>query len=750
MNFSTAPRVLQTIRAGDTVEWNRGENRTKINNQANCVPPLTPETAKKLGIKINVNWGELMTLLAHARRQYMNAFWSNLLFFKVTIPLAPSEMQADWGNQITTLINKPMRNSLPYFELHRSKWAAVVCHGPGPMMWYRKDHWKPDFVAIEDLRVPTDTTLDFENLDWWAVRQMYTPGELMNAAFNDSKHNKWDKKAVAKILKNYKEINFDDPSNAYDWETQPEKLAELVKQDGGYYASDAMPKIPLWHFYFKDDTDPENKGIFMRIVPETGAVRGDTPEDFLWTSDEPEAETREQLLHCQFGDLCNKAPFNYHSIRSLGFALLEPTFYTNITRCRMLQHIHDNFNVWLRVTDPADRARAQVQEFGNYNVVKPGVDIITQQQRHQIDPNLLEMGMSQLKQLMQEASSSYTQDTDTGTKREQTAYETGVKMQQVNAMMSGLLMTAFIYEGHAYREICRRFCLEDSDDPDILMFQKRCNQYGIPKRWLNHNLWDIEPVTPLGMGNPTMAMASAQQLMGAAGAFDATAQQEIKHEWLIAVTNDARKAARWAPLGKDRAMTDSTRDAQAIFGTLMQGVPLPPREELSATEQIDAMIPMLAGVIVRLEKNGGIADEHDALGLQTVAQYIGGQIQTLVSDPQMKQKVKQYGDVLGKLMNQVKALIQRGQEQKAKQNGNGQDPAAAAKVQAIMMTTAAKLKSKQASDQQKMKQGSEKFVREERREDAKAFADIQREHLKTRVKASHQHNLNRLKTTEEE
>lgn len=745
MNFSTPSRVLQTIRAGDTVEWSRGENRTKINNQANCAPPLSPETAKKLGIKINVNWGELMTLLAHARRQYMNAFWSNLHFFKVSIPLAPSEKQADWGNQITQLINKPMRNSLSYFELHRSKWAAVVCHGPGPMMWYDQTHWKPEFVAIEDLRIPTDTTLDFDNLDWWAVRHIYTPYELLNKAFSDSKRNKWNKKGVARILKNYKEINFEDPTSKYDWETQPEKLAEVVKQDGGYYASDAMPGIPLWHFYFKDETDDNNKGVFMRIVPETQVLIGGAPEEdkFLWTSEEPEAESRDQLLHCQFGDLCNKAPFNYHSIRSLGFALLEPTFYTNITRCRLLQHLHDNFNVWLRVSDPADRARPQVQEFANYGVVKPGVDIITQQQRHQIDPNLVEMGMAQLKQLQQEASSSYTQDIDTGTKREQTAFETGVKMQQINAMMGGLLMNAFIYEGHAYREICRRFCLKNTDDPDILMFQKRCDQYGIPRRWLNHSLWDIEPVTPLGMGNPTMAMASAQQLMSASGAFDATAQQEIKHEWVIAVTNDARKAARWAPLDRGKIITDSTRDAQAIFGTLMQGVPVPPREELSATEQIEAMLPMMAGVIVRLTKAGNVADEHDTTGLQTVAQYIAQQIQSLAGDPQMKQRVKQYGDALGKLMNQVKGLTQRGAEQKAKQNGKG-DPSAAAKVQSIMMTTAAKVKAKQMSDQQKQRQNSEKFIREERRKDAEAFADIERENLKAKVQAR-----NKLKSTSE-
>lgn len=743
MNFSTAPRVQQTIRAGDTVEWERGVNRVKINNAANCAPPLDPAMAKKLGIKINVNWGELMILLAHARRQYMSAFWSNLQFFKVSLPLAPKEHQSEWGAFISEQINKPLRESLSFFELHRSRWASVVCHGVGAMSWHSKYGWEPDYVAIEDLRIPTDTTLDFKNLNWYGQRHIYTPHELLSKAFSKSPLNKWNKKKVADILKNYKEINYDYAPNHYDWETTPEKLAELVKQDGGYFASDAMPGIPLWHFYFLDDTDPKNSGWFLRIVPEQGTVRGGPAEGFLWEGDTPIADRREHMLHCQFGDLCNKAPFNYHSIRSLGFALLEPTFYTNLTRCRLLQHIHDNFNIWLRTSDPIDKARAMVQEFANLGVLKPGVAIVGQQERHQIEADLVEMGMAQLKQLQQEASSTYTQDTDTGTKREQTAYETGIKLQQVNALMGGLLLTAFIYEKHAYKEISRRFCLTKSDDPDVQQFQKRCEEAGIPRRWISVSMWDVEPITPLGMGNPTMAMAAAQQLMAAAPQFDATAQQEIKHEYIIAVTQDARKAARWAPLGGDRGVTNSTRDAQSMFGTLMQGVMVPPREELSGAEQVDALLPLLAGVIVKYESRDNMAKPDEVTGMQEVVQYITLLLQTLSQDPTKKQQVKVFGDKLGKLNNQIKGLAQRGQEAAQKQNGNGQiPPEVQAKIATLMATSQAKLHSKAMTDQMKLKQNSEKFVREERRKDASTFAQIQRDNSAAKAK-------NRLKSTAE-
>ncbi len=441
------------------METIRQSNRVKITDAANCVPPLSEQEAREMGIRINVSWGELAVLISHARRQYMSAFMSNQYFFKVELPYAPAEHQGDWEAFITAEINKPMRNSLPYFELGRSKWASVVTQGVGPQVWFHQDGWKPRYVAMSDLRIATDTTLDFENLGWFAVRRNYTPFELVNEVFNGKKNNRWDKKAAAQILSNYKQLNYTNATNNYDWNNSPEKFAELIKQNGGFYSADAMPTIPLWHFYFEDNTDDDNSGWFMVIVPETGVVRGSETQKFLWDSDKPVAKRLQHLLHCQFGDLTTDAPFKYHSVRSLGFMLLEPTFYTNLTRCRLLQHIHDNFNIWLRTNDPSDKARAQVQEFSNLGVLKTGVSVVPANERHQIDAGLVEMGMAQLKQLMQEASSSYTQSTDTGTQREQTAFETNVKMQQVNAMLGGLLTTAFKYESYAYKEIARRFCM---------------------------------------------------------------------------------------------------------------------------------------------------------------------------------------------------------------------------------------------------------------------------------------------------
>ena len=349
-----------------------------------------------------------------------------------------------------------------------------------------------------------------------------------------------------------------------------------------------------------------------------------------------------------------------------------------------------------------------------------------QAERHQIDAGLVEMAMAQLKQLQQEASASYTQQTDTGTRKEQTAFETSVKIQQVNAMMSGLLMTAFIYETQSYREICRRFCLQKSIDPDIIEFQEWAKRMKIPRAWLDAKLWEVEPVTPLGMGNPAMAQAEAQQLMGWRGAYPPEAQNEILHEATLVVTGDARKAARWAPLGKGQGVTDAQRDAQAMFGTLMQGVPVPPKQGFSPIEQIETLLPLLAGVVVRCTKRDNTATPDEAAGMGAVMQYIGQLIGQLASDPEQKQRVKQYSDGLGQLANQIKGLAQRGAEKAQSQNGGG-NPELAAKMQATVITAKTKAAIAAQKAQQTARHKEKGFVAQQRREDAATFARIQRE-----------------------
>lgn len=746
MNFANAEKVMATIQATDEAAFIQSANRAKVNELFNGAPLLSPGDAKKLGLKINCNLGEAPVLGQSGRRQYQNAFLSRSTFFTVRIPEAPPEKQKNWESFITRKINKSLKKSLKYFELQRSKWAAVLLHGYAPTLFYDPNCVQPEFVALEDFRVPTDSKCDLSNLSWFAVRKAYTEGELACKVWGKYSMPGWDQEKIAEILEAYHDQNWE--AGEAKWSDEPEKMAEIVKQNGGFYAGDAVPTISLFHFYFLDDSNPKKPEWRLRVVPDSQTLS--VPTDGFLFNDGKRCHARDikNLLHVQFGDLNNKPPFLIHSVRSMGFLLMEPLFHRNLLDCRFLQHVHEHMNAWVRVSDVQGKARAQKMDLYDKGILPDGVTIVPNTERHQINPEIVSMAGERMESLKQQASVSYTQDSESGKNEDETATAVMARVSQVNAMMSGLLLTARQYEQFSCEEICRRFCLRRSDDIDAREFQKACKEFGIPSVFVNEEMWEVEVDMPLGNGNPTMEMAQSQMLMTNRVAFDTTAQQEILHEFALAVTNDPKKADRWAPIGKERGITDAQEHAELAFSTLMLGVPVQRKQGLSLIDQIDTMIGLLSGVVARIEKTGNMATPAEIIGMQNVEQYTQQMLQQLAADPKQKQHAKEAASVLGKLMNTVKGFAQRLAEQQKRammqngENGASEAAVAQAKSQAVMMQAGTKAKVTELSARQKMQHKDAAFVKEqqrrdlqtaaeERRKDAAAFGDIQRDHVKT-------------------
>jgi len=727
MTFTSADKVQKTIYASDDVERLRGENRVKVNNLLNCVPPLTADQQRKTNTRINVDWGEGAVIAHHARRQYYKAFREMPNFFKVTVPLAPPDKRGDWSTTLTNAINKILKESAAYGHLHDYQWSNVVSHGIAPKIWHSSDGWLPRFAALDDFRVATDTTTDLENLGYFAERRNYTPGELARKVFGEHADPGWNKPAIQTILKAYHKDDWE--RTTYDWNTAPEKMAELYKQNAGFYSGEAAPSIPLWHFYFEDD-NPKKTGWFCRVVPDRyvrGADNIKNKDAFLYSGTKHFATELSHILHVQFGDLSSVAPFKFHSVRSLGFLIMEPCYWTNLFRCRLLQHAWEDMNMLFRSSDPQDRARLQKLELFDRGFIPDSLAIVPREQRHQINDGLAQFVLANLRQLMSEASASYTQSADTGTAKEQTAYETAVKVSMVNAMLSGLLANAFNQETFAYREICRRFCLPKSNNKDIRKFQKEMTAAGIPRIWLDVERWQIEPEIPIGAGNPVMEVSQINQLMGARSLFGPQAQQEILHDFTRITTGDSRRAQRLVPLEGGPVISDGQSFASAIFGTLMQGVPVMPREGLSPIDQIETLLASMAKVISDMEQVG--PTQPQLVGLNTAAQFVQQLIAQLAQNEAEKERVKMYSDQLGALMNSVKAMAQQLAEQQSQQ-GPQMPPEAQAKIASTMAVTEASIRSKEAMQEQKMRHKEMSFQQKQVQGDAATIADIQRENAK--------------------
>lgn len=512
MKFETADKLRSAIEWLDQVEFRRSQNRVRVVETFEGFPPLSQNEADKQGLRVNCDWKEAPLMFADAAGQYYNAFVGPGEFFSVGIQNAPQDKATEYNDFVTDKIKEIMTRNEHYDALWDNKSAGIVMHGVGLQMWNDPDAWCPDYVAIEDFRCPTDTDLSFRNLPWFAVHRNYTPGEIVEKMGKKNSDPGWNKKALSLMFKAIDDQAFRENTANIDWRS-PEKWVDEMKQLSGWMHSDAVPSVPLWDCYFQDDD-----GKWLRRV----VADADTPglseikDEWIYTSkNRPVADHLSQIIHLLPGDLSNKPPRKYHSIRSLGFTLVEPAFWLNITRCYLVQHTIMGFKPWVRTNDPIDRARQLFVEIGNSCVLPDGVSIVPWEQRHRIDPQLVQFVMANLKQLMGEAGNTYTQDIDTGTAKERTAYETSVLVNMVNSSLSRLLLKAYKKESFAYREICRRLCKKGSLDADAKEFQSACKKAGIPDECLDVTKWKIDPTTTLGQGNKALAISRANQLMAA-------------------------------------------------------------------------------------------------------------------------------------------------------------------------------------------------------------------------------------------
>lgn len=729
----------------------RSPNRAILNSFYNGEPPWTAKEAEENNILINFNDKQGANLLHQARNQYENAFSKQGQFFKITVPSCPKHLQKDYGVKITNHLNHFMRNSREYYYTQDCVWGGVVLHGVGAKVWWDEHGWRPDFVGIQDMLIPTDTNLTLNNLQYFAIRRPMRAGELFRRTIGKGQNMRkgWNLPLVKKLLSDFKDLNTN--TGNYDWANNPEQMTELYKQNLSYYDGDSAPVIWMWDFFYKEETKEEAKsnGWYRVIILDKfcNPIASSTEEktEFIFESETPYASKLDNFIHFQFGDGNNVPPFKYHSIRSLAWLIYDLVWTMNRLNCQFTQHVFEQMMILFRVTDPSDRDRlTKLVLQGIVGLIPEGLNIVTSQERYQVRTDLVQGLMANLKQRVSESSSQYTQSVDSGTQKERTKYEVQAILAQTSALMASMLGRAYRQEHFADVEIARRFAIKDSSDFDVKKFRTLCIEDGIPEQYLNSDRWEVEVEQVLGGGNRMLEMAEASELMNRVHMFDPGAQQEIKHDFVLAVTNNPKKAARLAPLDAPIKVSDSVQMAYAVFGGLMQGVEMEPKEGVNHIEQIETLLGLMAQVVERIKSTDEMGTQQEVIGLQSVAKYIGKHIVILSQNPDEKPRVKTYTDNLSGLMNEVRAFVQRQEEQSASE-GAQQNPETLAKVQSIMAELQASLMAQQEKTRQEMtlKQQKhdqqlqidrEKSASQMQNEQGKALASVAIEGMKAAAK----------------
>lgn len=733
----------------------RSQNRALINSLFNGAPPYTEEEARENKISTNVNTLESTEMALSARRHISNAICAADPLFSVNLDYGPVHKRKEWGKIIEKSINKILVESSEFYDLREGVAGSVVLHGPGPSMWEDDQRWLQTELGVEDVLMPSNTLRSLRNLPAFAIYRSYSVNQLWKMTQGPKRDPGWQMDVVDAALEWIDKETTQLYSDNWKDLWYPEKRVERFKEDGGMYASDLVPTLDCYDFFYWDD-DGEEQGWKRRIIIDAwgqpgmgGIAEGNNLKTrrkelefgkgkFLYNSgDRIYADKLEKFIHFQFGDASAVRPARYHSIRSLGFLTYSVCHLQNRLKCKFNDAVFEALMQYFRVNDPADRDRLQKIDLVHMGILPEGMQFVPPEERWKVDQSLVSEAIGMNRQMLADQSSSFAQDYDEDSGESETATRTMAKVNSQASLVSSMMGTIYYREGSRYREICRRFCIPNSRDADVRKFRVEALSQGVPEDALNSERWDIQVNKIMGGGNRMLEVAQADKLMSIRTALPPESQNDVLYMAVGAYTGDWKLAKNLVP--EMPHVSDSVHDAEITFGALMGGSKVSPRPGLNPIEVIGTMLREIEAKVQEILQSGGVGTPDQFRGLTMAEVYTNSFIQQLAQDESQKEVVKEFSDRLAKIGNEIKAFGQR-QQQAAKkaQEQNGGDPKDAAKVQALILTAQTKAKLASDSHAQRTAQRQLQFEQKQRQDEQKHAADLAMETQKAGLELSKQ------------
>lgn len=705
--FSTPADVLKMVTDMERAMLPRGRDRARMDAQFNGDRPFTEDQERELQIQINSNFLEGFNIAKNGILQTNTALLYKDELVRWRLLDGKPEKRNERASYFTANFNRPLKrgqSSIRFVRRMQNRNIALTGHGIGSLWWPNSNDVLPCYASLDDLLIPTDTTTELqEDTTYFGLNGWLTPYRLYEMSRPDNAQPGWDQKQVSSILSQLRNIQGWN-QDYWNFYLYPEKAESLWKQHAIYLNSDSVPKVKITNFYHQDPTT----GKWWRKVivrAEQTAITVD-PDTFIYNGTTPFADNISQILHIQFGDNSVVAPAKYHSVRGLFVPLYSPVELMNRLRCQFAEHVFQNLVPLISLNSPIEEGRPLMLRFQQYGVVPNGVQFVNRENRHQVDPRMVNMAMSEFRQLMAENSSSYVQDVDTGTQREQTLGEAQIKLQTANRIVSSMLQGAFEQEIFLYEEMKRRMLLPTTTDPVAKKFQEDCRRDGIPDELMKPECWEASIPKPYGMGDQTLAQQEVSAVMQMYPRLDATAQRKATRDFITVMGRSPDRAKDLVP----EEMSPSSggrRAAEDVFGTLMLGVPVAFRDGIEQRDYVEAMMQMLNQKIQQLETMDNTGTVEDVIGMSTVISDLEAHIQFMAQDPANKEFTTAAGKGVGVLTNKIKGFAQRVAEKQ--QAEDPQDPEKLADAQATMMKAETDMKAKQAKGVQALEQKEAMF-----------------------------------------
>lgn len=668
----------------------RSQKRARVRGLVDGNPPYRASQLKAEGrdYQCNVNWRTAESYFNNATGAFYDTFSEAPSYATIRLKL-PTDADSEYKSGCATEHFDWLLRGESCLNYHMPvSQNEMVLFGLGPLAFQDEFDWRPVSVLAGALRVPDRTKSDNSLWELATLEVEYQCHELYEKILDEESATAagWDVPCVKQAIINaFPLVN----NQRQNWETCQQNLK--MDSFGFSYQANTVKVVHFFFREFKRKEDSESK-ISHKIILANEQQQQDqqtdkSPElEFLFEK-ERRYDSWNQCVHPMYYD--HGGGGFHHSVTGMGVKMYAPIEYQNRLLCNLADKAFTP-KVMLKAPSEGSDDEVMLQQFGEYSVVKPGVEVIQTP-----ISGVMEEGTvfnREITGIISSNLSAYRMNMQREQGNPITAREVDQRASEQARLGKTQLNRYYEQLDHLYAEMFRRATqklVPGTPGYDRAKeFQDRCKENGVTLEELR-KVEHVRATRVAGQGSEILRQQALGELfMGVLPMLPETGRDNLIVD-VIASRVGQSHARRYYPQAEVRNKpTDQNAIAMGQVADMKIGVPAVVTDTQNPVIFAQTFLKAASEAAASLEQGGNPAEV--AQFIELAGQAIAQHLERLKKDPSRKQVYKTLNEqfmqlakihdqLVKHLQDQTEQQSQALQERMASQQqaaaiSNGQDP----------------------------------------------------------------------------
>lgn len=647
---SVCSLVDQMIRSDEE----RARIRAKVKGLVDGNPPYSPAKLRATGqsYRANVNFREAEAFFSISLTAFYDIFSETPTYATVRTNHGTDSEKSLYSRIITEEFDRLQKKDREFDYTMQLSQHEMVLFGIGPLTFEDPTSWKARAIKAGDLLIPENTRSNTSDWEVAVVRRSYQPHEIYRFIQNESAATKvgWNVDEVRQAIINSGPEEFRKQQN-WEWHQQ-----RIRNNDLHYSAQCSVVKTA--HVFVREYPKAgESEGkISCFIVLEDSMQEGG---DFLYRKIGKYSDW-DEVIHPMYYD---KGDGQHHSVKGLGVKMYPVIELKNRQKCQMIDVAATSSSILLQPQTPEAAQQVNLVNMGPLTLLPYNYNVVQRQFSGVVEaPIAIDR---ELENVMQSNLSQYRQRLDKPQGNPKTATEVQAIIQQASVLGKTQIARYYQQLDRFFAERYRRASKPNTVDRDVIEFQKRVMDRGVPKEALT-NIDYVEASRNYGQGSAFLRLQTLAGLMQISGQLSESGRNALLRDYVAALAGQQQVGRYIAEPDKDIYTQDQIAEANIENAVMQTGNPV--IITASQNHVLHAQTHLAKGAEMAQAIQQGADPRPIAEYFGLLIPHIGEHVGQLAADPNRKSDVKALSDQLDELTgfaNEVANQISQQMEQEA-------------------------------------------------------------------------------------